>query len=225
MSPIVGTGLPTLRPSSSLKIILDGNSIFYGYGGTAMHTLLGADPWLSGTGATLANVAISAQTWRMMNGLDTGSASDVDGAFASGKTNILVCMEGTNSIATAIGNKTGAAAFSDATDYIAARKAANPTLRVVLCGTLPRDGSEGHNNTEQAAYDALCRVNYRAVGAEAFIDWRAGTSIFNHDGTSAARFTADQTYWYESSAWIHPNTAGQTVMKNMLVGTLRRLRA
>jgi len=208
------------RPSVNTKIIVDGNSIFAGHAGTQMGTLLAASSYFSGTEATIVNYAISGQTWQMMNGIG-GSATDVDGAFVALKTNILICMETTNAVGNT--NRTGAECYQDAVNYLAARKAAHPTLKIALCSALPRDGVAGFKNTNISICDDLMRANYRAIGADIFIDFRSGSSPFNHSGTVAQAFIDTQSIWAETSGWLHPNTAGQTIMANIITTALRRL--
>lgn len=224
MIPTAFGGAARLRLSSAVKIIVDGNSIYYGTGSNPFDQVLALDPYLSGSGVTYANVAASGQTWAQM----TSSATDVNAAFDASKTNVLICAETTNA---ARGGKIGSSIYDDAAAYIAARRAhyatISPTkpLRIIVCSSLPMDGSASNANAYASAADALMRANFRAMGADAFCDYRTGSSPFNHDGTSAAVFQAQQSLWLETSSWLHPLTAGVTIMCQMVANTLRRLKA
>lgn len=232
MIDLTAAGAPALRPSSAVKYIVDGNSIYAnGSGGLPMDIHLAANAYFSGTVAVFAGCAIAGQTWRQMTGLDGGSSADVDAAMDVTKTCVLICAEGTNSIGNA--GRTALQAQQDCTDYIAARRAAwlakggaAKKLRVVLCGAPPRDGTSGARAASTTEYNNLCAAAYKAMGADVFVNYRIGSSPFNHSGSDPGPFIARQDLWTETTMWLHPNSAGRVIMAQMIIDNgLRRLRA
>lgn len=206
------------RPSSNTNIVFDGNSLVFGQGALVsnMPTRVMATAPFVGSGAAMANVGISGQSWRMMNGLDTGSVSDVDGAWVSGKFNILVAWEATNSIA--YYGRTVSECVQDCVDYIAARKAVHP-WRVVLLTTIPRNNAL---DSSLRAWDALAKANYRAWGADVLIDVRR--ELLNFSGENDASFSSTQPLWSEGAApWVHLTDAGYQMVANWVAEGLRRV--
>lgn len=195
-----------MKPSSALNVVWDGNSLVAGSGASGSSKYLPAQTMalapLVGSGATSVNCGVSGQSFRMMNGLDSGSAADVDAAWASGKYNVLVPWEITNTIA--FYGRSVAQCVQDCIDYIAARKAVHP-WRVILPTALPRYGA---SDALLVQFNALARANYRAWGADALVDIRAPGSKFDFDGTLASGFQATQSLWSDTSAWVHLNDAG-----------------
>lgn len=270
--PILG-GLPRIKFDSGLNVVVDGNSLVAGQGGgediskvlaksqplatytalTPNATALGTSPntgrtnkWQTDKGIIVTNFGINGQTWRQMNGLDGYSAADVDAAFVSSKTNVLVVWEGTNSI-TNMG-RTPAQAIQDATDYIAARQAAvnaaYPGQKwIVVIGTcLPRQVNPAPPADPQAAtdalnakldtYNALIRSSYLAMGAKAYFDVRQSGGPFDFQNylisTFEAAASASGTLWAasETGAHTHLNSDGYTtVARNFIIPALRLLPA
>lgn len=178
---------------------------------------------LAGTGATVVSTAIGGQSWYDM----AANASDVEAAYAAGKVNVLIAGETTNACVHGGGGpiRTGAGAWADAAAYFAARKAAHPDIRTIVCGTPPIGGGYGSPaiNLEYIAFDSLARAGHRAAGIDLFVDFRtAATPWMNHDGTVLSSFSDASVKW--SDAYIHPSTAGKTDMaQEIILQGLRRL--
>lgn len=225
---------PTLRYSSSVNIVFDGNSLVYGDGATVPlpQVVAGRAP-ISGSGAAMTNLGIDGQTWRQMDGLDGGSSADVDGAYAPGKTNILIAWETTNAVCNT--HRSATETIGDLTSYIANRKAVHPDWHIVLMTTLPRQAGS-QLGTDQASIDTAnatlnavddhLRAHYRALGAQALVDVRAPGSPFRFTSYTPADFDATATYWSEASgSRIHLNDTGYLLVASMIALTLRRLSA
>jgi len=181
---------------------------------------------LADSAAVSSKVAIAGQTTRQMNGLDTGSAADVDGAWEAGKLNILLVWEIRNSI---WGNaespaRTWQEAVQDMADYIAARRAANSWHSIILFTALPSSGSTDQANSIEAA-NAYVRANYRLIGADLIVDVQRDGSPFKFSGDIPLNFQLTQSLWSESSTWTHPSAEGQAVVAQYVSSTLRRISA
>lgn len=219
-------GAPALRFNSSVRVTVDGNSIYAGNGTSPIATLLAARTALSG--ATFASTAISGQTWRQMDGLDTGSSADVDSSIATaGKINILVCGEGTNSVDPAKSNLDGPSVVSAVTAYIANRKTANSKVFVVLCSAMPRGPFDASNVTRNTALnfsDAAFFANPSGVGAHRYVNMR-GYPAFSHDGFTLANFEAFAAVWSDSPDYVHPTLTGVAAMVDRIEAALLAIRA
>lgn len=219
-------GAQALRFNSSVRITVDGNSIYAGQGTAPIATLLSERVALAG--ATFVSTAISGQTWRQMDGLDTGSATDVDASIATaGKINILVCGEGTNAVDPAKSNLDGPGVVSAATTYIANRKSVNSKLYVILCSALPRGPFDASNAARNAALnfsDAAFAANPAAIGANKFVNHR-GYPAFAHDGLTLANFQAFESTWGDSPTYVHPALSGVTAMVDRIESALLSIRA
>ena len=214
------TSAPARLPlDENVKITFDGNSLLV-YGAPTMPALVATLLAARGRAPETQNVGVSAQSIRMLAGFDGGDASDVDAAWAPGKTNVLVVWEATNSIA--YYGRSLADATADLTAYITARQAVHP-WRVVLMTCLPR--YETGNDGLLVAWNTLARMHYREWGADALVDVRAPGSPFAFDGTVAANFQATQRYWAETASWVHLNGEGNAVIAEMVVEALERLPA
>jgi hypothetical protein len=229
---------------STLNVVCDGNSHIAGVGGAqniprllaktapisvATHltpdaTSLGTGIWQSDKGVKVTNLGVSGQTWRKMNGLDTGSAADVDGAWVDGKVNVLLAWEGTNSIT--LGLRTPAQTIQDASDYIAARRALHPGWKIVIGTVAPRQLSSSQTDTDALnanidAYNVLLRAQYRSMGADALFDVRQAGSEFNFSDYLNATFEAaaadaSTTLWAsgETGAHTHFSSNGNAYIVN-----------
>jgi hypothetical protein len=137
--------------------------------------------------ASSAMLAIGGQTLQDM----IDNASDVDGAFDSSRTNILCTFAGTNGMM-----PTGGAVQAERMrTYIAARKAANPGLIVVVGNVLPRYEGTGipERFAETLVYNQILEANWRTWGASAFVDLRPKGSAFDLPDASLASFTRAAT--------------------------------
>ena len=219
--------------SRDVNVVFDGNSLVAGQGASSgaffLPALIGGLSPISGAFA-VTNLGVGAQTTRMMNGLDTGSAADVDGAFVAGKLNILFAWEGTNDVElTAL---TGLQAASDMTDYIAARKAAHPWV-VILLTTLPRQKSGQTQpqivaaNAELDSYNAYLLANYVSMGATAVVDVRQIGSPFRFTDYTTASFDAVAPTYYSaaesSGSYTHLRDAGYVVIAGYCAAALNAL--
>lgn len=234
---------------STLNLVFDGNSLVAGQGGaqniprcaaktapistsTAVNflpdaTALAGSPtnkWQSDKGVIVRNLGINGQTWRQMNGLDGGSATDVDGAYdtTAGIQNVLVAWEWTNAICNS--HRTVSQVVQDATDYVTARRAAHPWAKIFTGTALPRMNS----STDQSIVDsdnslidqvnAYLLANYKAIGFDGVFDVRTSGTYFDMGGDyTIAHFnamaSASGTYWATSasgdgSTHVHLNSDG-----------------
>lgn len=204
------------RYNSSTKIVFDGNSLFALTAPIRISEQLADTPLISGTGTTIANVAISGQAWGDMS----GSAADVDAQWPASGKGILVCWEGTNDIG---GGASPQACVDHAKTYVQGRLALHP-WKIVVLTTLPRRYTS-QVAANLAAYNDLLKQQYRDVGAHAVCDVRQRGSPFDFTGTTDAPFIATQRLWLEWSNWIHLSTDGCAVVTKYLEATLRRLPA
>lgn len=229
MGPILG-GTPFIRYGSGVKICCDGNSLTESHGsGTPYPTQLAALAPLNGL-VTVVNTGISGQTTQNM----IDSAADVEAAYDATKTNILVCMEGTNSI---YNGRTAAQAASDMGNYIAARLAAQPARKIILLTCTPRQlgVSDADNAVQNAiidAYNVILRSNYLAYGAKLLVDLRqpgSPWSAANFPDYTTATFNASAAGGWWAAAEVgtggltHFSTTGYGAMAQMVATALRRL--
>jgi hypothetical protein len=219
-------GAPALRFDSNVRVTVDGNSIYAGFSTASIASLLVSRTALSG--ATFVSTAISGQTWRQMDGLDTGSSADVDTSIATaGKINILVCGEGTNAVDPAKSNLDGPGVVSAVTTYIANRKTANSKVFVVLCSALPRGPFDASNvaiNTALNFSDAAFLANPSGVGAHRYANMR-GYPAFSHNGFTLANFEAFSAAWSDSPNYVHPTLMGVAAMVDRIESALLAIRA
>lgn len=225
--------------TSGPNLIADGNSLTFGAGSTPGNTWieqLARMAAFSLNGTVITNVGVNGQTWRMMNGLDGGSVTDVDNCYVTGRTNILICWETTNACWAMTGGRTAAQVVQDATDYIAARKAAaaaaGVTLIVILVGTIPREGGGGvATDADRIALsavldeaDSIMASTWAAMGADVYVDPRQPGSPFAWRGYSKANFDATQSLWAESyPGRIHLTDAGYAVVTNLIGSALQQM--
>lgn len=215
-------GSPGLTFNSSVRVTVDGNSIYAGFSTGTIASLLAARSSISG--ATFVNTAISGQTWADMN----TTATDVDTSTAtSGVVNILVCAEGTNSVDPAKTGLNAAGVVSAVTTYITARKAANSKLYVLLCSALPRDPNHASafamNNALNIS-DATFLANPAAVGANGYVNMR-NIPAFGHNGLVVANYTAYASAWADAPTYIHPSASGVSLMVDRIEAALLAIRA
>lgn len=158
------------------NIVVDANSLFARWVAPGIQDVAGFKNLIQSTGANVGNCAIPGQTWADM----TKNAADVQGLWRSGKKNILVTGETTNSIF--VEGATVAKTVADAKAYIAARRASQKWDYVVLCGTIPRgDKATPQENVE---------LNRRLIDADNQL--RADESLYN----SWVDFRAFSPEWF-----------------------------
>lgn len=175
--------------------------------------------------ANVGNCAIPGQTWADM----AKNAADVQGLWRSGKKNILVTGETTNSIF--VEGATVAKTVADAKAYIAARRASQKWDYVVLCGTIPRgDKATPQENVEMnkrlidadnqlkadtTLYDSW--VDFRAFSPEWFKARADGYTAKFMDSTATCNPTGGRP------DMIHPIGAPRDVFADAIADGLNRL--
>jgi hypothetical protein len=228
---------PVQQYSSAVKVIVDGNSLVVNMasdnGGGSLANLVPMNQ-----GVVLAWRGVNGQTWRMMNGLDGGSATDVDSAFDPTKTNILFALEGTNSISnTSVAGAPGSAEYvwASCRDYCLARRAANPELRIILMTTTPalqpgdNTAQRNQRNANIDAYNALMRNGFRDAGAVGYTDIRYKGGPFDYPDYEPATFETSNTplvLWSttdNAGQHIHLSTLGGRVNMRLMANALKRL--
>jgi lysophospholipase L1-like esterase len=173
-------------------------------------------------------VGISSYSWDNMQ-----SNQEANGAWVNGKTNILIAWETSNTIYDEGNNTTNT--IADCQSYINNLNSTHLWNAIVLMTTIPRqEGATTHwadiatANAQLNAADNIIRQNYRAMGAHALVDVRAGTSPFNFTGYSTSDFGAADVVglWDNSETngnYAHLNNTGYGVIAEMIAATLRRL--
>lgn len=191
------------------NLVVDGNSIgadFYTSIGTLDKHLMMYPPLLN-SGAAHSGFAISGQYWSSMG----ATASDVDGAWIDGATNVLFAWETTNSTFNEM--KSPAGVIADIQTYINGRRALHPGWRILIGGSIPRGGISYFEpfNTNIEAVDAHLAANWESMGADGFVNFRAAHPAFNHHGVTFPPFEAYLDFWQEKTAGdiIHLTDAGK----------------
>lgn len=221
---------------SHAKIVGDGNSMMIGTGlpTPAIHNVLRQAMTGSAlAAAAYANVAIGGQTARQMNGLDGGSALDVQAAFDVTKVaNFLVIRDGTNSIAS---GRTGEQAATDLAEYCVARRGERAWNIVVLL--TPPIGRSYWTTDQQTAYNQKVdifnqwwRDNWGDAGVRSIVDTRVSGSIFgpeNFPDYTTQRFIDVGDIWEVNSpvVYVHLNKAGYAIEAAALRAALLSIRA
>lgn len=218
---------PTLRISAAVRVVVDGNSIYSTVGGSAIATLLATKIQSElGVSVTADDKSRSGASWLDMAADGGRVDTSFDASVDAGARNILICGETANSVNTGgftATVRTGAQAWADCKAYVAARRAATPNLKVVLCGTTPSNLGATWN-ARVAEFEALAKANYRQCGIHAYVNFRTAASpAFNHDGVTDL-FNAYAGYW--ADYWLHLTTAGKQVMVDQIyLQGLRKLRS
>lgn len=215
--------------SANTNVVWHGNSLVAGNGASGGQTLpvqVAARAPMAGSGAATSNFGVNGQN---LDGMLSTAPGTVDAAWVSGKTNVLIMWEVTNSVFGTL--KTASQTQTLITNYVAARKAAHP-WSVLYLTTIPR--CAGGNVTDQTSrdnlngimttVDAYVRANYKSMGIDAVCDVRQAGSPFAFTDYLPATFDAIQSLWSEGSgAQIHLNNAGYGVVAGYVASALRRL--
>lgn len=217
-----------VKYTAATNVIFDGNSLFQ-TGAPFTPELVMALPPFAGSGVTYANVAVASQTWRVMNGLDGGSTTDVDGAFDASKQNVLVLWEHTNAICNA--GRSVAQTFSDMVAYIAARRVVNPAVRILVIGAIPRQGFSGSANysTVMQVNVALQQIDEMVRDARrtldiGFVSLRQPGSPFALTGFAESDFSGSGALWSEGTgARVHLSASGQAIVAPLIATAMQRL--
>lgn len=208
-------GKPLLKYSAAkTNVVFDGNSIVAGANASSSAFYINALVRLLApinSQFTCPNLGVGGQTINNMRGLsevnmgapnpgggDTPSSStaDIDNSWVSGKTNVMVLWEATNSIYGA--GWTGLQAAAQMASLISERQATHP-WKYLIVTTLPRwaepyGRTNVQANNELRAFDAYVKANYKAMGAHAVADVRAGASAFNIPTTSLTDFETPELW-------------------------------
>lgn len=190
--------------AAAVNIIFDGNSFVAGFGAS------GPSQFLPAQMATLAplsgnvpviNTGVSGQTIANMR---TRGSAFVDANYVAGKKNVLLALEGYNTIVNT--GVTGAQAGAQMAAYCADRLVAHPDFLIALVSTIGTTSAGNTSvaalNAELLAYDNYLRNNFKAMGAKIFIDLRAD-GVFAYTGPTFSEQQAPLMY-----DPIHPNDAG-----------------
>lgn len=165
-------------------------------------------------------------TWEQLRTQGT----TIDALYQSGKTNVLVILEGTNAL---LGGQSAAACYASARAYITDRLAAH-AWRILILTTPPfrteamSDAASIEINGRVTAYNDLLRANWATDGCAGLVDFQQAGSPFAISTFTVATFSAIQysgaTVWTAAEAqWVHPNDNGYACMSQMVAGGLRRL--
>lgn len=209
----------------TFNLVVDANSLFARWVAPGIQEVAGFKNLIQSTGANVSNCASPGQTWASM----TKNAADVQGLWRSGKKNILVTGETTNSIF--VEGATVAKTVADAKAYIAARRASQKWDYVVLCGTIPRgDKATAQENVEMNKrildVDAQLRadeslynswVDFRAFSPEWFGLRNDGYTAKFMDSTATCRPTGGRP------DMVHPIGAPRDVFADAIADGLNRL--
>ncbi|MBY0236649.1 MAG: SGNH/GDSL hydrolase family protein [Burkholderiaceae bacterium] len=177
-----------------------------------------------GTGTTVTNLGISGQTGQDM----TNSRGDVSGAWVSGKKNVLICYEFTNSV---YSGRTPTQAVDDLLAYVAAVKATNkwivavatcPPAYAVLQGDALNQANSDKFNALLDAANAQLAARWRGV-ADYFIDMRANGSQMNITPYTPAAFAASGMFVQENGLWLHCSDAGYAAMAQAFASAIARM--
>lgn len=229
---------PVFTNWGGAKIVGDGNSMMFGTGlptPAAQNVLRQAMTHNALSAAAYGNVAIGGQSARQMNGLDGGSAADVQAQFDAEKAqNFLVIREGTNSLAAAGGSRTGEQGALDVADYCRARLAERPWNIVVLL--TPPIARSYWTQAEQDDYNARIDVfnqwwrdHWGDVGCKRIVDTRVHGAIFgpeNFPDYTIARFAALGDVWEVADPviYVHLNKAGYAIEAEAVRNALLSIR-
>lgn len=145
------------------NIVVDANSLFARWVAPGIQEVAGFKNLIQSTGANVGNCAIPGQTWADM----TKNAADVQSLWRSGKKNILVTGETTNSVF--FEGATVAKTVADAKAYIAARRASQKWDYIVMCGTIPRG--------DKATAAESIELNKRILDVDSQL--KADTTLYN----------------------------------------------
>ncbi len=234
MNRFLTLGRPVVKYDSTVKVVVDGNSLVVQMSSDSGGGALAKIPPCSNV-VPVTFIGINGQTYRSMNGLDGGSTADVDGAFDAAKTNILFVLEGSNSITPTAG--TGLTAWQACKDYCQARLTAHPAWKIILMTTTPHlDGaySTSQRNAVNANIDqhnALIRNNFRDAGAVSFTDIRYAGGPCDYPDYEVATFemsnaTSLGVLWSTTDnpgQHLHLSTFGGRLNMQLMALALKRL--
>lgn len=208
------------------NIVFDGNSLVAGQGATVqylankVHSL----PVLASSGLTVKSFGIGSQQISSM----TGGIADVNGAYESGKRNILIAWEITNSV------YFGKNAVQVAEDFTAYCNAANAGFEIYAVLTIPRRQSR-QNGDSSDIYNAVLeecnaeiKKNWKDIGLAGYIDLRLDGSPFKFSGYTTTDFATADAYWAAgekstNGISVHLNSAGYDIVAQYIAQKLRSI--
>ncbi len=208
------------------QVIVDGDSISAAYNGTLYDNRLFS--WSDqvsrnlGTGVLLRNVAISSShfdatadggtrayeiTSQAPDRVDTLMNGT---AFTGGQ--LIVIWAGTNDILYKSGvSGDGTAVHTRLQAYCNARKAATPSVKILVVGPIPRGPFSAGRTTELNAFNTLIAANWASY-ADGFVDMSAQN--WTPSGSYATNYQSDQ---------IHPNATGHAKAAAIIEPAIRTL--
>jgi len=213
------------------NIVFDGNSLVAGAGASTQYLAnkVHSFPILSSSGLSVKSFGIGSQTFANMS----SNHSDIDSSFVSGRRNILICWEGTNSI---YFGRTGDQAASDGADYVNSVKSLNPSWEVYVLTTIPRRQIRNNGDSIEIFnfiledYDSQIRSNWRSLGFNGFIDLREKGSPFRFTGYSTSDFANIDAYLASgekstNAFSVHLNASGYDLVAKFIEQKLRSIGA
>lgn len=228
MGPVMGGVARMKFAAATTAMTIDGNSIMdpvYSDLATQLKALAPISNQF-----TITNRGKSGQTTRDM----INTASDVDGAFVSGKRNVLLVWELTNSIHNQ--GRTGAQVIADTIEYINARQAyiaatyPGEKWVIVLMTGIPRGSHKGsfwsyeQGEVHMQYCNTYIRENYRAMGAVAYVEARRAGGPFDFtDVLDANNFPA--ALWTDRTHPTNGAGGGKSILAGYIADTLKRLPA
>lgn len=220
LASILAGGAVLRYRSGQANIVCDGNSLAAGTGATVSYpsALAGLSP-LAENSTPVVNIGIPSQTAADMQ----SGTIDLASAHATGKQNILVAWELTNSI---YFGRTPTQAVDDLMSYIATAKTLKSWNSVIVVNTIPRyqttsgGATAAQYNTYLLEANVLLAQRYREQ-ATILVDLRASGSPFAFSDFAQATFTASGLYNADN---IHCNNAGYLVVAQYVAQALRRVR-
>lgn len=227
---------------TNTNIIIDANSYYAKWVYDPINEIGDLKKLISEKGITsVTNVAIPGQTWANMR-MNHG---DVVSAYRPGMKNVLICGETRNWVAKDTA-ATAEKAVKQATDYVQAVTASIRAKyfpgdntrkvfdKIIICGTIPNstflDEPWKNNipglNAVLIKSDQLMKESYKALGFDAFADFRANTVFFGGDGTTKPGFAQNQETVLEEiekGDWVHPTGAAREAFAAAIADALKRL--
>ena len=225
---------------ANTNIIIDANSYYAKWVYDPINEIGDLKKLISEKGITsVTNVAIPGQTWSNMR----MSHGDVVNAYKPGMKNVLICGETRNYLAQTEG-ATAEKAVKQATDYVQTVTAAirgkyfrsdsNRVVfdKIIICGTVPNSilANEPFKtdtaglNAMLIKFDELMRTDYKALGFDAFTDFRANTEFFGGDGTEKPGFARNQNTVLEkmnTGEYVHPTGAAREAFATAIATALK----
>lgn len=222
--------IPRLTLNSSVNVHVDANSLFANWIAAGIETVGDLGSKLKKAGVTSSNSAIPGQSWDDMR----LRANDVDSAFVSGKTNVLITGETTNQIYNM--NSSVEDTIRKSQQYISERRVANPDWIILLVGTIPRadlasDDLNRSANQKLLDVDAYHKSHLDDVGVNGFVDVRAFSPEWfglRSDGMTAKfmdSLTTCNSYNGSDPDRVHPINEPRTAFANAIAAGLDKLPA